>query len=620
MRDKTMRKTTGIFNLTLLCSVLLTAGLATAADSIGEPGRGAGGKNALKNVYFGEQHLHTQNSPDAFAAGSRQTWDDTFRYGRGEEVVLHTITSKNKIKRRTPYDFMAITDHAEYFSVMPQLIDPKNELSKTDFAKKLQDNDPSAVQTILHSILTSTAMSEYVAPKLLVDNWQNYVKVANKYNDPGKFTTLIAFEWTAIPNGRNMHRNVFFRNDTGPKAPYSSFDSFRPEDLWTYQEVQRNEGNENFAIPHNGNVSDGWMYSPNKFLAGPMDARYAKRQALNEPLTEIIQTKGSSDTHPALSPNDEFANFELFPNLINVGQPSQIRYGYIRQGLVEGMILEDKLGSNPFKMGIVSGADSHSGYSNNEEFAFHGSHGALEDTPKKRLNPVVDAAGDIPARLGSAGTTAVWAEENTRTAIFDAMKSKETYGTSGTLIRLRFFGGWGFDDGLVKDKDFVVKAYKDGVPMGQDLPDINGKAPTFAVWAQKDPESGNLDRIQIIKGFINKWGRTDEKIYDVALSDDRKADKKTGKIPPVGNTVDVKKATYTNDIGDTQLSAVWTDPDFDARQKAVYYVRVLEIPTPRWSTYDSVRSGLPIPESIAPTIQERAWSSPIWYTPEVAKK
>ena len=260
------------------------------------------------------------------------------------------------------------------------------------------------------------------------------------------------------------------------------------------------------------------MYSPNKFLAGPMDARYAKRQALNEPLTEIIQTKGSSDTHPALSPNDEFANFELFPNLINVGQPSQIRYGYIRQGLVEGMILEDKLGSNPFKMGIVSGADSHSGYSNNEEFGFHGSHGALEDTPKKRLNPVVDAAGDIPARLGSAGTTAVWAEENTRTSIFDAMKSKETYGTSGTLIRLRFFGGWNYDDGLAKDKDFVVKAYKDGVPMGQDLPDINGKAPTFAVWAQKDPESGNLDRIQIIKGFINKWGRTDEKIYDVALA------------------------------------------------------------------------------------------------------
>ena len=541
--------------------------------------------------------------------------DEAFRYGRGEEVTLHTIATKNKIKRRTPYDFLAITDHAEYFGVMPRMIDPKDSLSKSDLAKRLQKQDPTAVMDILHDILTSTGRPELVAPELLMDNWQEYIKVANKYNDPGKFTTLIAFEWTSIPNGRNMHRNVFFRNDTGPKAPYSSFDSIYPEDLWTYLEVQRNVGNDTFAIPHNGNVSDGWMYSPNKFLGGPMDVRYAKRQQENEPLTEIIQTKGSSDTHPAMSPNDEFANFELFPNLINVGQPSQIKYGYIRQGLVEGMILEGTYGYNPFKMGIVSGADSHSGYSNNEEFNFHGSHGALEDTPKKRLNPVSDAAGDMPSRLGSAGSTAVWAEENTRAGIFDAMKRKETYGTSGTLIRLRFFGGWNFSKKLVEDKKFVEKAYKNGVPMGGDLPKKASKAPTFAVWAMKDPESGNLDRIQIIKGFINKWGRTDEKIYDVALSDDRKADPKTGKIAPVGNTVDVKNATYTNDIGDTQLSMVWTDPDFNPKQKAVYYVRVLEIPTPRWSTYDAAKSGLPIPEGIPTTLQERAWSSPIWYTP-----
>jgi hypothetical protein len=588
---------------------------------VGEPGRGLGKKNPLKNVYFGEQHLHTSNSPDAFAAGSRQTWDEAFRYGRGEEVVLHTTATKNKIKRRTPYDFMAITDHAEYFGVMPRMINPKDSLSKSDLAKRLQKQDPTAVMDILHDILTSTGRPELIAPELLKDNWQEYVKVANKYNDPGKFTTLIAFEWTSIPNGRNMHRNVFFRNETGPRAPFSAFDSFHPEDLWTYLEVQRNAGNDTFAIPHNGNVSDGWMYSPNKFLGGPMDARYAARQAANEPLTEIIQTKGSSDTHPAMSPNDEFANFEIFPNLINVGQPSQIKYGFVRQGLVEGMILEDKLGSNPFKMGIVAGADSHSGYSNNEEFNFHGSHGALEDTPKKRLNPKPDASGDMPSRLSSAGATAVWAEENTRGAIFDAMKAKETYGTSGTLIRLRFFGGWEYSKNLVKDKDFVKKAYESGVPMGQDLHKKPGsaKAPTFAVWALKDPESGNLDRIQIVKGFINKWGRTDEKIYDIAWSDDRKPDAKTGKLPPVGNTVDVKTAKYTNDIGDSQLSVVWTDPDFDPKQKAVYYVRVLEIPTPRWSTYDSVKSGLPIPEGIPTTLQERAWSSPIWYTPEAMK-
>jgi hypothetical protein len=598
---------------------LLTTTGAWAADPVGEPGRESKKANPLKNVYFGEQHLHTSNSPDAFAAGSRQSWDDTFRYGRGDEVKLNTITTNNTIKKSTPYDFMAITDHAEYFGVMPRMIDPKDPLSKSALAKRLQKNDQTAVMDILKDILTSTGRPEFTDPKLVRDNWDNYVKVANKYNDPGKFTTLIAFEWTSIPGGRNMHRNVFFRNDTGPRAPYSSFNSIYPEDLWTYLEVQRNAGADTFAIPHNGNVSDGWMYSPYKFLGDLMDARYAERQQLNEPLTEIIQTKGSSDAHPAFSPNDEFANFELFPNLINIGEPSQINHGYIRYALVDGMILENRLGANPFKYGIVSGADSHSGYSNNEEFNFHGSHGALEDTPKKRLNPVMNASGEMPSILGSAGATAVWAEENTRGAIFDAMKAKETYGTSGTLIRLRFFGGWDYDDGLIEDKNFVKKAYEDGVPMGQDLPKKNGKAPTFAVWALKDPESGNLDRIQIIKGFINKWGRPAEKIYDVAWSDNRTLDPKTGKLPPVGNTVDVKTAKYTNDIGDTQLSAVWTDPDFDPAIKAVYYVRVLEIPTPRWTTYDSVKSGLPVPDGIPATIQERAWSSPIWYTPAEAK-
>jgi hypothetical protein len=523
------------------------------------------------------------------------------------------------MKKSTPYDFVAITDHAEYFGVMPQLVDPKNPLSKSEMGKRLQKNDPTAVGTILHDILTSTANPEFIKPEMLQENWAQYVKVANKFNDPGKFTTLIAFEWTSIPNGRNMHRNVFWRNDTGPKTPFSSFDSYYPRDLWTYQQAQRDAGNENFAIPHNGNVSDGWMYSPNEFLGGPMDARYAEMQARNEPLTEIIQAKGSSDTHPWMSPNDEFASFELFPNMINVGQPSQIKYGFIRQGLVEGMILEDTLGTNPYKMGIVSGADSHSAYSNNEEFNIHGAHGQLDDTPQKRLSTAVNATGEAGPIVGSAGATAVWAEENTRAGIFDAMKRKETYGTSGTLIRLRFFGGWNYPKNLASDKNFVEKAYKGGVPMGGDLPKKASKAPIFAIWALKDPESGNLDRVQIIKGFINKWGRTDEKIYDVAWSDGRKPDPKTGKLPPVGSTVDIEKATYTNDIGDSQLSAVWIDPDFDPKQKAVYYVRVLEIPTPRWSTYDSARNNLPLSDLVPATIQERAWSSPIWYTPEAMK-
>ncbi len=475
---------------------------AFAQDSPGEPGRGAGGKNPLKNVYFGEQHLHTSASPDAFAVGTRSTWEDAYRYARGEEVKLST--TGDKMKKSTPYDFVGITDHAEYFGVMPQLIDPKDPLSKSDFAKNLADpkvkaNDPkSAVNVILGSILNATAMSEYVTPDLLSSNWQKYVETANKFNKPGKFTALIAFEWTSIPNGRNMHRNVYFRDDTGPKVPFSAFDSYYPQDLWTYQEIQRNEGHENLAIPHNGNVSDGWMFSPNKFLAGPMDTRYARRRQLNEPLFEMIQTKGASETNPLLSPNDEFAGFELFPNLINVGKPSAVKYGYLRQALADGLKHEETLGVNPFKFGIVAGADVHSSYSGNEEDKWFGAHGVADDTPKKRLDPTPNPSGESGAIVGSAGTTAIWAEENTRESLFDAMKRKETYGTSGTLIRLRVSGGWDYPDDLVEDKDFVKKAYDGGVAMGGDLPPRKGKdeakAPRLAICCSPATWASSRDR------------------------------------------------------------------------------------------------------------------------------
>ena len=583
--------------------------------------------NPLKNVYFGEEHMHTRNSFDAFTIGVKATWDEAYRYGKGEQIKLST--TGQPIKRTTPYDFVAITDHSEYFGVLKDLVNPKSPLSKSDFAKGftkgIEGGGQGAkyVSQLIGTLLTNNPMPQYVTPELLMGNWQKYVAAANRHNDPGKFTTLIAYEWTSIPDGQNMHRNVFFRDDKGPAVPFSSFDSIFPEDLWTYLEVQRNQGIETFAIPHNGNVSDGWMYSPNKFHGGPIDARYAKRQQENEPLTEIIQTKGSSDTHPLLSPNDEFAEFEMFPNMINVGLPSQIKYGYVRQALVDGLRFEKELGYNPYKMGIVAGADVHSGYQGNEEWNWHGAHGTLDDTAKKRMDPKPTASGDRGSTVGSAGTTAVWAEENTRTSIFDAMKRKEVYGTSGTLIRLRFFGGWSYPANLAQDKDFVKRAYDGGVPMGGDLPAKSGKAkaPTFAVWAMKDPKSGNLDRIQIIKGWLDaRMGSSVEKVYDVVLSDGRQVDQKTGKAPPVGNTVDIEKATYTNEIGDSQLSAVWTDPDFDPTRRAVYYVRVLEIPTPRWSTYDAVKLSVDPPDNVPATIQERAWSSPIWYTPPAKAK
>ena len=618
-------KTMKSLSLALIGSVSLFT-VALAQDSIGEPGRSAGGKNPLKNVYFGEEHMHTRNSFDAFTVGVTMTWDDAYRFARGEKVKLST--TGEEFQKRTPYDFVAITDHSEYYGVLKELVNPDNELSKSDFAQQLQKarTDPAAakgaVSALIGSLVTNNPLPEYVTPDLRTTYWSKFVEAADKHYEPGTFTTLYAYEWTSIPNGSNMHRNVFFK-DKAPAFAFSAFDSIQPEDLWTYMEIQRNQGIDVFAIPHNSNVSNGWMFSENKFLGGPIDERYARRQAINEPLFEIFQTKGGSETHPIISPNDEFADFERFENMINLGVPARKDSGaFIRSGLAVGMKLEQELGHNPYKMGIVAGADIHSGYQGNEEWNWKGAHGAQDDTPEKRLNPVPNASGDTGYAVSSAGTTAVWAEENTREGIWNAMMSKETYGTSGTMIRLRFFGGWDLPTGLTGDSEFVAKAYDAGVPMGRDLP-AHGtseldKAPSFAFWAMKDPESGNLDRVQIIKVWPDPAnGYPKEAIYDVAWgdADKRKPDPDTGKLPPVGNTVDVANATYTNDIGDSQLMGMWTDPDFDPIHPAAYYVRVLEIPTPRWSTFDAKKLGVEPPEGVNPAIQERAWSSPIWYTP-----
>jgi hypothetical protein len=611
----------------LFCAAALAPG-AFAKDSVGEPGRSAGAKNPLKNVYFGEQHLHTQDSPDAFAMGTRNTQDDAYNFCKGK--AIKKSTSKEMVQKKTPYDWCAVTDHAYLLGLLPETLDSKNPLSKSEIGKliasgKSKDMD-KAFGLMMQAIQAGGAPAGFDDPKAQRSAWDRQKKITNKHYEPGKFTTLIAFEWTSIPYGQNLHRNVFFRDDKGPDVVFTSVDSDREEDLWTYLEVQRKMGHETFAIPHNGNVSNSLMYAPVTSNGVPINKQWAERRARNEVATEIIQTKGQSDTHPALSPNDEFADFELFKHLLGTGgQVGKVDHSYVRQALTNGVGYQEYLGANPFKFGIVAGADAHTAFSDNEEFNYTGVHGVNDDTPKVRLSGAGQTAGEPAMVFGTPGATGVWAPENTREAIFDAIKSKETFGTSGPLIRLRFFGGWDYPAGLVQDKDFVQKAYAGGVPMGQDLPahpmkDL-AKSPTFAVWALKDPDSGNLDRVQIIKGWYQK-GYGWDKVYDVALSDNRKADPKTGKVPPVGNTVDVANATYTNDIGDTQLAAVWTDPDFDPTEHAVYYVRVLEIPTPRWSTYDAKALGIAPLEEIPATIQERAWSSPIWYTPdpELVKK
>jgi hypothetical protein len=615
----------GSITLFLLGLMLVVSG-AWAADPVGEPGRSSSKKNPLNNVYFGEQHLHTQNSPDAFAMGTRNTPDDAYNFAKGKAVKKNT--SGKIVQKITPYDWAAVTDHAEYFGVFPQFSDPKSELmtklKDNPMIKMIMSGDEKkgdeAFGKLAVTLTENNPDPNFDDPEIIQSAWNKHIDTTNKHNDPGKFTTLIAFEWTSIPVNQNLHRNVFFRDDKGPVIPFSAFDSDRPEDLWTYIETQRDMGHESFAIPHNGNISNGLMFAPRTSEGQPIDARYAKRRASIEVATEIIQVKGQSDTHPALSPNDEFAGFERqYRNLIGTNPPvlSRVNYGYVREALINGVGYQEYLGVNPFKYGIVAGADAHTAFSDNEEFNYNGAHGAVDDTPKKRLSGAGQTAGEAAVNFGTPGATGVWAPENTREAIFDGIKRKETFGTSGSLIRVRFFGGWDYSKGLLKDKNFVSKAYKAGVPMGSDLKakPAKAKSPTFAVWALKDPHSGNLDRVQIIKGWYQN-GYPQEKIYDVALSDNRKPDPKSGKVSPVGNTVNIKEATYTNDIGDTQLSAVWTDPDFKPEYHAVYYVRVLEIPTPRWSTYDAKALGVDPPAGVDATIQERAWTSPIWYTPD----
>ena len=627
----------------LLCSLLVVSGV-WAKDPVGEPGRSSGKKNPLNNVYFGEQHLHTQDSPDAFAMGTRNSIDDAYNFAKGK--AIKKSTSGEMVQKKTPYDWAAVTDHAFMMGLLPLSLDPKSSISKSKIAKLIASGKPKDMDAAFGLIMQAAQRGVY--PKgfdSLKDQrtaWDNQKKVTNKHNEPGKFTTLIAFEWTSIPYGQNLHRNVFFRDNEGPAMPFSTIDSDRAEDLWTYLEVQRRMGHETFAIPHNSNVSNSMMFSPRNSYGTPIDEAWIKRRAANEVAVEMIQTKGQSEAHPALSPNDEFANFELsFKHMLGTGGVvSKLDHSYVRNGLIDGVGWQEYLGVNPHKFGIVAGADAHTAFSDNEEFNYTGVHGVNDDTPKVRLSGAGQTAGEAAMMFGTPGATGVWAPENTRTEIYDAIKRKETFGTSGPLIRVRFFGGWDYPKDLVKDKDFVKKAYKGGVPMGGDLPKkpTSAKAPTFAVWALKDPNSGNLDRVQIIKGWY-KNGYPWEKIYDVAWSDDRKPagpkgeplemlitdgkriqrvvrDVPADKLPPVGNTVDIKNASYTNSIGDTQLSAVWTDPDFDPAQHAVYYVRVIEIPTPRWSTYDAKVLGIEPPAAVPATIQERAWTSPIWYTPD----
>jgi hypothetical protein len=580
--------------------------------------------NPQREAYFGEEHIHTSWSLDAWVMGNRITGpDDALKYAQGQ-TIKHPMGYDIKID--TPMDFMGVTDHSEYVGITKQANTPGSAISKLPEAQPLilkNPNDPAEQQKVFLYLLSLTdrpPIKAFMTPEVAGTVWKENIKSAEDNNQPGKFTAFCAYEWTSMPNNRNLHRNIFFRDCAHlPAMPYSSLDSTHPEDLWNWMDTQRKAGNELLAISHNANVSDGWMYPVDvDSLGRPIDAAYAASRDRNERLVEIKQIKGASETHPLLSPTDEFAGYEMFSGLLGLppdsGRIDRIHGSFARQAYKDGIAMQDTRGYNPYKFGMAGGSDSHNSASPYRQDNFYGGHIELDGTVERRFAGVM-IGKTIDVRLENpGGLTGVWAEENTRASLWDAMYRKETFGVSGPHIKVRLFGGWSYNNDILNGKDWVQQSYSNGVPMGGDLPPMKGTAPAFVVWAVKDPTSGNLDRIQIIKGWT-KNGQSFEKIFDVAWSGDRKANKWSGRVPAIQSTVDLEKATYTNTVGSAELKTVWTDPEFDASLHAFYYARVLEIPTPRWTLIQAVKAGIPPPDVVPLTGQERAWTSPIWYTP-----
>jgi hypothetical protein len=594
-------------------STLLVPLLLLAAPAGAEP-------NPLREVFFGETHLHTSWSLDAYAFGNHVAGpEQAYRYAKGEPVP-HPGGFQVEIDQ--PLDFIGVTEHAEYVGVLMLANDPDSALRKNHpvLAGALRLGvDTSGIGTFIALSKTMTserAIDELRTPEVAGTVWTRLVEIADKHYEPGKFTTFAAYEWTSTPNNKNMHRNIFFRDSKQvPEMPYSAIDSKDPVDLWNWMDGQRRAGNELLAISHNSNLSDGLMFPTEVDMGGrPIDEAWAGLRRRNEPLVELKQPKGQSETTPELSPEDDFADYEVFVWQLMGAKGAPTPYGsYVRQAYRDGVAMQGARGFNPYKFGLASGSDSHNATAPYRQDNYRGIHGSFDDTPEKRLSAEKHLNLDNRA-ISPAGLSAVWAEQNTREAIFDAMQRKETYSTSGVRIKLRFFGGFGFAPDTLSQANWVESSYANGVAMGSDLPPAKGQAPSFLVWATKDPTSANLDRIQVVKGW-SRNGQSFERIYDVAWSGDRKPDPATGRVPPVGNSVDLTKATYTDSIGTAELKAVWTDPDFAPSLDAFYYARVLEIPTPRWTTIQASELGVVPPKGYALTIQERAWSSPIWFTP-----
>jgi hypothetical protein len=589
-------------------------------------------------VYWGETHLHTGLSLDAGLFGATLDHADAYRLARGEEIKSSTGLP---VKLSRPLDWLVITDHSDMMGFATDLqrgapnilAEPKGR----GWYEGFQTGGEVAGQAALDLV---THFAQNRIPKQLLEDyspgspvytkvWDKITKTADNFYEAGRFTTFIGFEWTSMPKGNNLHRNVVLR-DGGDRArqvvplttqpPLGTTD---PLDLYKWlADYETNTGGRAFALAHNGNVSNGWMFpTEGTYPGGKVDENYVRLRAKWEPLYEVTQIKGDGEAHPALSPNDEFADYGTWDkanlDLTVLKQPDMLQREYAREALKVGFALKMKLGTNPYKFGMVGATDSHTGLATAEEENFFGKSTSAEPNAKRVAHPFVKSElgawdGD---QLLASGYQAVWASENTREAIFDAMLRKETYATTGPRIRVRLFGGWEFSEDDLRSRAPAFVGYEKGVPMGGDLRESTGdKAPTFLVFALRDPIGANLDRIQIVKGWMESDGSLKEMVYDVAWSGERMMDA-NGKLPPVGNTVDLEAANWTNTIGASELATVWSDPNFDPKQHAFYYARILEIPTPRWVLYDKVRLGAEVPEGAQLIHQERAYTSPIWYTP-----
>ena len=641
----TISRTSGTIVSGLVTTVLAVAALAQEAHPPADTLTGAfpkksysphAGRNFPTRPFFGDTHVHTGASMDAGAFGARLGPADAYRFASGEEV---TAANGMRVKLARPLDFIVVADHSDNMGFFPKLFagDPSYLADPTGkkWYDEIQKGGQAAVAVAIEVI---DSFSKGTFPPVLAsmpgtatyrDAWEVALKAAESYNKPNQFTAFIGFEWTSNTGGNNLHRVVVFR-DSAEKAgrvePYTTLrpaGSDDPKDLWKYlQAYEEKTGGQVLAIAHNGNLSNGIMFPEiDSFTGKPVTKEYAVTRARWEPLYEATQIKGDGEAHPYLSPNDEFAGYEIWDkfnlNMSVAKEKPMLQYEYARTALQTGLQLEAKLGTNPYKFGMIGSTDTHTGLSTADEDNFFGKHSGTEPEARRMAHPVgcFGQSCIIGWEQAASGYAAVWAKENTRESIFEAMERKETYATTGPRMTVRFFGGWDFVAADAANRLPADVGYAKGVPMGGDLKSApSGKSPTFLIGAMKDPLSGNLDRVQVVKGWADAKGARQEKVYDVAWSDNRKqgAD---GKLPPVGNTVDVANATWTNTIGASELITVWKDPDFDANLRAVYYVRVIEIPTPRWTTYDAKYFGIDIPEGVPTFTQERAYTSPIWYTP-----